>query len=214
MENDFTATFWHVLFCVCVFSPQSSHPWGRPAQMFTPCPHLQAHLRNLCRGQNLDCGWLLSLGRAALQLPRGPGALLWRVQDAWKSTRRFTEGTSQLRVSWVFWVTRKPQARALTFYRVATNPVWLWKLRQLKIVLLSCTGYILSAPGPPCRLLTTILDGTEGDSHQPRRVPGWQHQWGPPTGFLTVRCAHVSTWALVKMQPGTFHLWPAPHWCC
>lgn len=207
MENDFTANFWHVLFCVCVFSPQSSHSWGWPAQMFTPCPHWQVHLRNLCRGQNLDCGWLLSLRRVALQLPRGPEALLWRVQDAWKSKRRFTEGTSQLKVSWVFWVAQKPQSRAVTFYTAATNHVWLRKLRQFKIVLLSCTGYILYAPGPPRRLLTTILDCTEGDSHHPGRVSGWKRPWVcPPVVFLTVWCARALTWALVKMQPETFHL--------
>lgn len=56
--------------------PQSSRSWGRPAQMFTPRPRVLVRLRNLCRGQNLDCGWLLSLGIAALQLPLDPGALL------------------------------------------------------------------------------------------------------------------------------------------
>ena len=68
---------FHCQLLTCfVFSPQSSHSWGWPAQMFTPCPHLQVHLRNLYRGQNLDCGWLLSLRKVALQLPRGPEALL------------------------------------------------------------------------------------------------------------------------------------------
>lgn len=68
--------FFCVFFLFLFFFPPNLHSWGRPAQMFTPCPHLLVRLRNLCRGRNLDCGWLLSLRIVALQLPLDRGALL------------------------------------------------------------------------------------------------------------------------------------------
>lgn len=91
MENNFTADFWRV------FPPQSSFLGLACPETLTPCPHLRVRLRNLGRGQNLDCGWLLSLRIEALQLPLDRGALLWRAQDAWKEGKQvhFTEGPSR-----------------------------------------------------------------------------------------------------------------------
>lgn len=73
MENNFTADF---LTCFVLLFFPNLLPWGWPAQMFTLCPHLLLHLHNLCHGQNLDCGWQLSLRIEALQLPLDRGAPL------------------------------------------------------------------------------------------------------------------------------------------
>lgn len=99
-ENASTANFWRGLFlfdlfCFAFFSPPIFGLGGRPAQRFTPCPHLLVHLRNLCHGRNLDCGWLLSLRTEALQLLQGRGVPLWRVRDAYRERNRL-RGASRL----------------------------------------------------------------------------------------------------------------------